>query len=71
MGKFFVAQGRVTPKQTDQSDPKSNSSENLYLSLLPPSVRKIQSIVLTSFTLVNNGTQGQVTPKQKVRSNRI
>ena len=43
MGKLFVAQGQVTPKQIVQSDPKSNSPEILCLSSLPASLKKIKS----------------------------
>ena len=43
MGKFFVAQGRVTPKWINRSVPKSNSCEIVSLSLLPASLMKIWS----------------------------
>ena len=35
MGKFFVTQGQVTPKQILQSGPNSNFAETLCLSWLP------------------------------------
>ena len=42
IGKIFVAQGQVTPKQIAQSGPKSNLSEILCVSLLPGSLKKIR-----------------------------
>ena len=43
MLKFFIPQGWVTQKWIVWSGPKSNSSEILWLSLLPASLMKIQS----------------------------
>ena len=43
MGKFVVAQGRVTPKWMVQYRPNSNFCEILWLSLLPTSMMKIRS----------------------------
>ena len=40
---FFIAQGRVTPKWIFRSGLKLNSSDMLWLSLLPASLTKIQS----------------------------
>ena len=45
MGKLFGAQGQVTPKRIVWSGQKSNSSEILYLSWLPASLKRILSKV--------------------------
>ena len=43
MGKFFIAQGRVTPKQILHSGPNSNFADILRLSWLPASLMKLRS----------------------------
>ena len=43
MGIFSDAQGQLTPQSLVQSGQNSNSSEILWLSLLPASMKTIQS----------------------------
>ena len=43
MGIFQDAQGQLTPQTLVESGPNSNSSEILWLSLLPASMKKIRS----------------------------
>ena len=43
MGIFPDAQGQLTPQSLVESDPNSNLSEILWLSLLPASMKKIRS----------------------------
>ena len=80
MGKFFIAQWRVTLKWIFWSGPKSNSCKILWLSLLTASLT-IQSknespcgqhfpSYMYKYGSYYQGTKGQVTPKSIVRSGR-
>ena len=48
MGKFFIAQGQVTPKWIVRSGLKSNPSKILWLSSLPASLTKLPSKMMSS-----------------------
>ena len=73
MGIFLDAQGQLTPQSLVESGRNSNSSEILWLSSLPASMKKIQiknegARVLTRSYIDFSDAQGQVTPQSLVES---
>ena len=76
MGIFPDAQGQLTPQSLVRFDQISNSSEMLWMSSLPVSMKKIRSKIEAlecsqHYTSIFSDAQGQITRQSLVRSGRI
>ena len=61
MGIFSDAQGQLTPQSLVRSGRISNSSEMLWLSLLPAKIKNKGARVFTTLYIIFSDAQGQIT----------